>query len=128
MVRRSRCARDVGRCLDELIRLHHSRWKQGSEWLTPEVQRTLQEAADRLVADDGLRLSTVEIGGRVIGATVFAATGGAVTALLTAFDPEWGRFAGPEFDGGRYRRGVSPDHLVNARNRALARMDRAVHR
>ncbi len=93
VVRRPRCAREVGRCLDELIRLHHSRWKQGSEWLTPEVQRTLQEAAERLVADDGFRLWTVEIGGRVIGATVFATAGGAVTALLTAFDPEWGRFA-----------------------------------
>jgi CelD/BcsL family acetyltransferase involved in cellulose biosynthesis len=93
VVCRARCTEDVSRGLDELIRQHHARWNRESSWLSPVVDRTLREAAERLVEQDGFRLWTVEIDGQVIGATAFAAAGGAVTMLCTAFDPAWGRFA-----------------------------------
>jgi CelD/BcsL family acetyltransferase involved in cellulose biosynthesis len=38
-------------------------------------------------------LWTIEVDEQVIGATAFAAAGGAVTTLVTGFDPAWGRFA-----------------------------------
>ena len=93
VVRRAQCTEDVSRGLSQLIRLHHARWHHESQWLTPVVERTLREAGNGLVTHDGFRLWTVEIGGQVIGATVFAAAGGAVVMPLTAFDPAWSRFA-----------------------------------
>jgi CelD/BcsL family acetyltransferase involved in cellulose biosynthesis len=93
VVRRAQGSEDVIRCLGELIRLHHIRWQQQSDWLTPVLERTLREAADGLVPDDGLRLWTVEIDERVIGVTLFAAAGGTIVMPLTAFDPAWSRFA-----------------------------------
>jgi CelD/BcsL family acetyltransferase involved in cellulose biosynthesis len=93
VVRRAESAEDVRRGVNEFVRLHHARWTNPSDRLSAVVARTLREAGELLVADAGFRLWTVEIDGDVIGATVFAAAGGAVTALLTAYDPQWGPFA-----------------------------------
>jgi CelD/BcsL family acetyltransferase involved in cellulose biosynthesis len=93
VVRRARTAGEVSRGLSELIRLHDGRRSHESERVPPVLERTWREAGERLVSDDGFRLWTVEVDGQVIGATAFAAAGGAVTALLTGFDPAWGRFA-----------------------------------
>jgi len=57
----------------------------------PNISR--RPTSERLVDRGGFRLWTVEIDDRVIGATAFAAAGGAVTTLFTAFDPAWGPLA-----------------------------------
>jgi CelD/BcsL family acetyltransferase involved in cellulose biosynthesis len=93
IVRRAQSAEEVSRGLSELIRLHNGRRNHESEWVPPILERTLREAGERLVTDNGFRLWTVEIDELVIGATAFAAAGGAVRTLFTGFDPAWSRFA-----------------------------------
>jgi CelD/BcsL family acetyltransferase involved in cellulose biosynthesis len=93
VVRSAQGAEDVSRSLTELIRLHDGRRDRESEWISPVLECMLRDVGARLVADNGFRLWTVEIDDHVIGATAFIAAGGAVTTLLTGFDPAWGRFA-----------------------------------
>jgi CelD/BcsL family acetyltransferase involved in cellulose biosynthesis len=93
IVRRAESAPDVRRSLAELVRLQHARWTSPSDQLSPVIIQTLQGAGEGLAASNGFRLWIVEVDGEVIGATAFAAAGGAVAVLVTAFDPRWARFA-----------------------------------
>lgn len=93
VVRRAESALDVRRGLSELVRLQRARWGSSSDRLSPVIVRSLQEVGECLTERGGFRLWTVEVDGQVIGATAFTTAGGAVTALVTAFDPLWGRFA-----------------------------------
>ncbi|HWF74394.1 MAG TPA: GNAT family N-acetyltransferase [Solirubrobacteraceae bacterium] len=93
IIRRARSGQEVSRGLSALIRLHNGRRSHESEWVNPVLERTFREAGERLVTVNGFRLWTIEVDDLVIGATAFAAAGGAVTTLFTGFDPAWGRFA-----------------------------------
>jgi CelD/BcsL family acetyltransferase involved in cellulose biosynthesis len=93
VVRRAQDAEDVNGSLAALMRLHHARWEHRSAWLNLSVERTLGAASERLAARDAFRLWLVEIDGRVIGASAFAVAGGALSMLMTAYDPEWRPFA-----------------------------------
>jgi CelD/BcsL family acetyltransferase involved in cellulose biosynthesis len=93
VVRRAESLLDVRSGLGDLVRLQRARWGSASDRLSPVIVRSLQEAGERLIERGGFRLWTAEVDGRVVGATAFTAAGGAVTALATAFDPQWGRFA-----------------------------------
>ncbi len=93
-IRRASSADDVRLGLDALRRLHDARWSgPAGDRLSPVVERTLREAGEQLAPSDAFRLWTAELSGRIIGASVFAAAGGAVAFLVTAFDPQWGQFA-----------------------------------
>lgn len=93
VVRRAESVLDAQRGVGALVRLHRARWSRPSDQLSPAIDRTLRDAGERLVASNGFRLWTVEIDDEIIGATVFAAAGGTVAALCTAYDSRWGRFA-----------------------------------
>jgi CelD/BcsL family acetyltransferase involved in cellulose biosynthesis len=68
--------------------LHHARWSHrgGSAVLTPELERTLAEAADAMLDDGRFRLWCIDIGSRTISAQLFIAGGGAVAYWLGGFD------------------------------------------
>ena len=78
--------------LRALARLHRARWSQRGSPVADSELRLLLEAVNELGAADHVRFPTVRHGNQLIGGAVFAACGGVVSLLYTAFDPAYARY------------------------------------
>lgn len=78
--------------LETLLGLHRLRWKEESEWLTPQTERMLQAVVRDPSLDGGVRIQTVEIGGRPVFAILMATLGGTLVEVCGGFDREFERF------------------------------------
>jgi CelD/BcsL family acetyltransferase involved in cellulose biosynthesis len=86
--------RDDEAAVDAFLALHEARWRgRGrSKVMRPGVGAMLKEALRRM-PEGRLRIYLLEVGDRVIGATVVVATGAEARGWSGGFDPTWGRFS-----------------------------------
>jgi CelD/BcsL family acetyltransferase involved in cellulose biosynthesis len=78
--------------LAALARLHHVRWANRSQWLSPAVEIALDRAGSELLDVGGARLWVLAHEDGVVGATLNASAGGQSCGLLTAFDRDWAAY------------------------------------
>ena len=89
ILRASATVAEFGHDLAQLVRLHHQRWANDSQWLRPHVETALPLAGEALMDVGGVRLWVLEANDGVIGATLFAAAGSESCNLVTAYDRDW---------------------------------------
>ena len=93
-LRRSTTASEFRSDLASLVRLHHVRWANNSQWLSPAMEIALDRAGSQLIDSGGVRLWLLEGEEGVVAATLFASAGAESCCLMTAYDRAW-RAYGP---------------------------------
>jgi CelD/BcsL family acetyltransferase involved in cellulose biosynthesis len=89
--RLARTHEEVDEGLRDFVRLHRARWdsRGGSRALRPGVEQMLRDASRRLLAQDRLRLWSIDVDGRTISSHLFVGAGGHLSYWLGGFDDAW---------------------------------------
>jgi CelD/BcsL family acetyltransferase involved in cellulose biosynthesis len=83
---------DIVRGLEELFRLHHTRWEGASEAITDSRVEEFHRRSGRLLAERGFaRLCLLHLGGRAVAAGYGFLRRGRFAYYQAGLDPEWRR-------------------------------------
>lgn len=91
-MRRSTTAAEFRTDLASLTRLHHTRWANKSQWLSPPVESALERAGCALIDSGAVRLWILDGEDGVVGATLFLTAGRETCCVMTAYDRAWGAY------------------------------------